>query len=83
MAQASVVRPSVRPITQVSQKPLHGSRPNVVESYLPAISPDGFFSFFKVFDIQIFNFFSFPLTWDPMHATGAKFQNATPPTFSI
>ncbi len=56
-ATVVVQRPlSVRPLTQVSQKPLHGSRPNFVESYISAISPD-LFIFFKIFDFQIFIFF--------------------------
>ncbi len=38
VAQASFVGP----LTLVSQKPLHGSRSNFVESYLFAISPDRF-----------------------------------------
>ncbi len=43
-------RPSVRPLTQLSQKPLHGSWPNYVESYFSAISSDLFvFSNFFIF----------------------------------
>ncbi len=53
-------RPSsvVRPLTRVSQKPLHGSRPNLVESYLSAISPDRFFFLF-CFVFKIFYFKNF------------------------
>ena len=77
MAHASVVRPSVLILTQVSQKPLHESRPNFVESYLSAISPAPPF-FFKIFYFQTFTiFFSFSLTWQP------KFQNTTSPTVSV
>ncbi len=49
MAQASVVRPLI----QVYQKPLHGSKPNFVERYLSAISLDTFFSFFKIVEFHI------------------------------
>ena len=52
----------VRPLTQVSQKPLHGSRPKLIESYLSIIFSVIFFSFFKIFtfhtNFQDF-FFSF------------------------
>ena len=51
VVQASVVRL----LTQVSQKPLHGSRPMFVESYLSAIFPDFFlvskFLIFKLWAI--------------------------------
>ncbi len=40
---------SIRPLTQISQKPLHGSRSNFVESDLSAISPDFFFSKILIF----------------------------------
>ncbi len=50
MAQASVVRP----LNQVSQNPLHGSRSHFVESYLSAIPPDYFSPFFKMLDFQNF-----------------------------
>ncbi len=40
-----------RPYTQVSQKPLHGSRPNFVGSSLSTISPDHFFFLFSKFSI--------------------------------
>ncbi len=64
MAQASVISP----LTQVSQKPLHGSRPNFMESYLPYLQT--IFSFFKIFYFHIFTIFiSISLTWDP---NGAK-----------
>ena len=49
----------VRPLTRVSQKPLHGSRPNFVERYLSAISVDVFFSLFTNFDFQVFTIFFF------------------------
>ncbi len=55
---AGVSRPPVvHPLTRISQKPLHGSRPNYAESY--QISPDSFFFFFKIFDFQIFTIFFF------------------------
>ncbi len=50
---AGIRRPSVHQLTKVSHKLLHGSRPNFVENYLSAISPDTF-SFFKILDFQIF-----------------------------
>ncbi len=63
VSRATVVADSrlsaVRPTTQVSQKPLHGSMPDFVKSYLSAISPELFFSFFKIFDFQIFTIFCF------------------------
>ncbi len=45
VVQASIVRP----LTQLSQKPLHGSKPEVIESYPSTIFPDIYFSFFKIF----------------------------------
>ncbi len=47
---------SIRPLTQVSQKLLHGSKPNFVESYLSAISPAFFFSKFLIFKFLRFFF---------------------------
>ncbi len=74
VAQTSVIRP----LTQLSQKPLHGSKPKFMESYLSTIFPDIYFLFSK-FSLFTQFFFSFSLTWDPM---GAKFQNAiTYPVF--
>ena len=46
-----------RPLTRFSQKPLHGSRPNFVESYPSAISPDCFFFFLQNFSVS--NFYDF------------------------
>ncbi len=69
MAEASVGRP----LTQVSQKPLHGSGPNFVESYLSAISPDRFIvRFSKYLIFKFLRIFSFSLTWDPMGAKISK-----------
>ncbi len=45
------------PLTQVSQKPLHGSRPNFGEIYLSAISPDLFFQNFLFSNFYDFFFF--------------------------
>ncbi len=70
MAQASVVRPSVvRPETQVSQKPLHGSRPNFMGSYLSTISPDHFFVFSK---FSIFKFLRIFFVFVNMGLYGSK-----------
>ncbi len=56
----SSVRQSVNNLRVFSQKPLHGSRPNFVEKYIFAISPDRcFFFFFKNFDYVFFFFFRF------------------------
>ncbi len=72
-------RPSsvVPPLTRVSQKPLHGSRPNFVEKLPIRYISRPFFFFSQNFWFQIFTiFFSFSLTWEP------KFQKVTSPTIS-
>ena len=78
---AGVRRLSIHPLTQVSQKPLHGSRPNFVESYLSTISPDFFFIFSQFLILKFFTIiFRFPYhgtLWEP------KFQNTTSPTVSL
>ena len=65
----SSVRPSIHPLTQVSQKPLHGSRPNFTESYLFTISPDCFF--FQNFQFPIF-FYDFSFIFVNMGPYGNK-----------
>ncbi len=75
---AGVRRPFVRPVTQVSQKSLHGYRPNFMGSYLSAIPPDCFQFFFNFQILTIF--FSFSFSWDHM---GSKIQNTTYPTVSV
>ncbi len=49
VAQASVICLSVCPLTEVSQKLLHGSRAHFVESYLSAIYLQTFFYYFFKF----------------------------------
>ena len=65
VVQASVVRASSdRPLTEVSQKLLPGSRPNFMESYLSTISTDLFF-FIQFFTLQMFTIFSFFVNMGP------------------
>ncbi len=58
---ASVVRPSIRPLTQISEKPLHGFRPNFIGNSLFDISPGNVF-FFLSFFLQISAFQIYPLS---------------------
>ena len=70
VARSSVVcRPPINPI---SRRPLHGSRPNFMGSYLSTIPiSTKFYSFFQILNFHFisFHFFSFSLTCD---ANGAK-----------
>ncbi len=79
MAQVSVVHP----LTQVSLKLLHGSRPNFAENYLYAISWDLFLLFFfRILHFQTFIWFFFRFH---QHRSQCKptFQTATFPTVSV
>ena len=65
-----------RPWSQVSRKPLHGSRPNFVGSSLSTISPDDCFCLF----VCLFqNFHDFIFIFVNMGPYGSK--NATHPVF--
>ena len=73
VAQASVVcASSILPLTEGSQKPLPGSRPNVMESYLSTISSDVFIFIQKFHLSNFYDFFSFSLTWDLIGAKISK-----------
>ena len=64
------------------RKLLHVSRPNFVGSSLSTIPRNHFFFFFQNFEFSNFyEFFSFPLTWDPMGAKISKKHYTTPPVF--
>ncbi len=71
MAQVSVVRASsVHPLTEVSQKLLHGSRPNFMESYLSTMYTD---SYFLYSNFSLFKFVRFFFgIWNPMGAKISK-----------
>ncbi len=72
------VRPSSVCKLMVSQKPLHGYKPNVMESYLSTISPEHYFPSFPIFFDNFLQLVS--LTWDLM---GGKIQNANSPSVSV
>ncbi len=78
VAQVSVVRASsVRPLTEVSQKLLGGSRSNFMESYLSTISPGVFFFFTQKFQFSQFLRF-FVVNMGPHGSKKRYFYNLHP-----